>query len=125
MPEEGLGKKYQDGEIIIHQGELGDCMYVVQDGRVEVFLEEDDQVIPLALLGEGELFGEMAIFENEVRSASVRADGSARLLTVDKKNFLSRVHQDSTLAFRLMQKLSHRIREMNAEITRLKAIDNS
>ena len=125
MPEEGLGKKYQDGEIIIHQGELGDCMYVVQDGRVEVFLEEDDQVIPLALLGEGELFGEMAIFENEVRSASVRADGSARLLTVDKKNFLSRVHQDPTLAFRLMQKLSHRIREMNSELTRLKAIDNS
>ena len=124
MQEESLGKIYQNGEIIVQQGELGDCMYVVQQGQVEVYIENQGKEIRLALLGEGELFGEMAIFENEERSANVRADGPARLLTVDKKNFLKRVHQDPSLAFRLMQKMSHTIREMNFEIARLKSIKN-
>ena len=124
MQEESLGKNYQDGEIIVQQGELGDCMYVVQQGQVEVYIENQGKEIRLALLGEGELFGEMAIFEKEVRSANVRAEGPARLLTVDKKNFLKRVHQDPSLAFRLMQKMSHTIREMNFEIARLNSIKN-
>ena len=124
MQEESLGKIYQDGEIIVQQGELGDCMYVVQQGQVEVYIENQGKEIRLALLGEGELFGEMAIFDKEVRSANVRAEGPARLLTVDKKNFLKRVHQDPSLAFRLMQKMSHTIREMNFEIARLNSIKN-
>ena len=122
MAEEALGKNYQDGEVIVCQGDLGDCMYVVQEGQVEVYIQNQGDDIRLAILGEGDLFGEMAIFENEVRSASVRALGKVRLLTVDKQNFLRRVHQDPSLAFRLMQKLSRNIRELNAEISRLKTV---
>jgi len=115
-----LGKNYLDGEIIIRQGEEGDCMYVIQEGQVEVFQEDGGKEIHLAVAGEGEFIGEMAIFEREVRSATVRALGNVRVLTVDKKNFLRRVHQDPSLAYRLVQNLSHRIREMNTELFRLK-----
>jgi CRP/FNR family transcriptional regulator len=116
-----LGKNYLDGEIIIKQGEEGDSMYVIQEGQVEVFQEDGGKEIHLAVAGEGEFIGEMAIFEREVRSATVRALGNVRLLTVDKKNFLRRVHQDPSLAYRLVQNLSHRIREMNTELFRLKS----
>lgn len=114
-----LGKIYQDGEVIVRQGEVGDCMYVVQEGKVEVVLETEGREIRLAELGEGELIGEMAIFDREVRMATVRAFGKARVLTVDERNFLRRVHEDPSLAYRLVRTMSQRIRELTTEVARL------
>ena len=120
MTEGNLGKQYPAGEIIIQQGDVGNHMYVIQEGVVEVFRQDKGREILLAELKEGDMIGEMAIFENEVRSASVRAKTDARLLTVDKKNFLRRIHNDPSLAYKLVQKLSRRIREMNEEVVRLR-----
>ena len=116
-----LGKIYQDGELIICEGEEGDCMYVIQEGEVEVLIKgEEDQDIRLGVRQKGEFIGEMTIFDRDVRSASVRALGQARVLTVDKKNFMRRVHEDPSLAFRLVETMSHRIRELSDEVARLK-----
>jgi CRP-like cAMP-binding protein len=115
-----LGKVYEDGQILIRQGEVGDCMYVIQKGQVAVFREKDGHEVGLAVLGEGEILGEMAVFEREVRSATVRALGEVRALTVDKKNFLRRIREDPSLGFRLMQLMSKRVRDLSNEITRLR-----
>lgn len=114
-----LGKTYQDGEYIIRQGEIGNCMYVIQEGRVEIFLEKDDKQIPLKTRSTGDFFGEMALFDRDVRSASVRAVGAVRILTVDKKNLLPRIHQDPSMAFRILEIMSNRIRELLEEVNRL------
>ena len=114
-----LGKIYHDAETIIKQGEQGDCMYVVQEGLVEIVNESDRDEVLLALRGKGEFFGEMAIFEQAVRSATVRALGEARVLTIDKKNFLRRVYEDPSLAFHIAQILSARIRELSADVSSL------
>ncbi len=111
-----LGKVYQDGETIVRQGEKGDCMYVIQDGQVEVILETEEQEIRIAVSGKGDFFGEMAILEHEVRGATVRALGKARVLTVDKNNFFRGINNDPSLAFRMLETLSHRIRELDAEM---------
>jgi CRP-like cAMP-binding protein len=58
-----LGKIYKDGEAIIHQGDMGDCMFVIQEGQIEVILEKDGKEVKLATRGAGEFFGEMALFE--------------------------------------------------------------
>jgi len=117
-----LGKVYKDGEEIICEGEEGNCMFVIQEGEVEVIIAGDeDQEIRLGVRKEGEFFCEMAIFDRDVRSATVRALGDARVLTVDKKNFMRRVHEDPSLAFRLVETMSHRIRELGEEIARLKS----
>lgn len=113
MESEALGKKYADGEVIVRQGEVGDCMYVIQAGKVEVYQREGDKELRLAVLSEGDVFGEMALFEREVRCATLRALGEVRVLTVDKKTFLRRVHEDPSLAFSILQKMSRRIRELN------------
>ena len=115
-----LGKVFEDGEIIIQQGEVGNCMYVIQDGKVEVLIGKDDQEVQIAVRGEGEFIGEMAIFERDVRSATVRALGPVRMLTIDKKNFLRRISQDPSLAFRLVESMSRRIRELSEENAQLK-----
>ena len=117
-----LGKIYQDGEIIVRQGDVGDCMYVIQDGFVEVVLESGNQQVQLNILGKNEFFGEMAIFEHEIRTATVRALGPVRILTVDHKNFLQRIHEDPSLAYRLMEVMSNRINKLIKEVAKLKHI---
>ena len=62
MDIEGLGRTYGDGEAIVRQGDTGDCMYVVQRGTVEVVRETPEGEVRLAVLGEGDVFGEMALF---------------------------------------------------------------
>ena len=116
-----LGNIYKNGEYIVRQGEPGNCMYEIQGGKVAVFRSEGADEILLAELSKGEFFGEMAIFEHGVRSASVRAVGEARALTIDKKILLRRIAQDPTLAFRILEKMSHRIRELDTELARLKS----
>jgi CRP-like cAMP-binding protein len=95
-------------------------MYVIQEGQVEIIRELDDNRVRLAVRQKGDFFGEMAIFEHEVRSATVRALGNARVLTIDKKNFLRRIHEDPSLAYRMVQTMSRRIRELSVEVTQLR-----
>ncbi len=114
-----LGKVYQDGEVIVRQGEIGDCMYVIQEGQVEVVVERDDREVRLAIRGAGQPIGEMEILEHQPRSATVRALGQARVLTVDRKHFLRHIHQDPSLAYHMMQTMSQRIRELSTEVVRL------
>jgi CRP-like cAMP-binding protein len=111
-----LGKAYRSGDVIVRQGESGDCMYVILEGQIEVLAEEQGKEVRLAVLGEGDFFGEMALFEHAVRSATVRALGDVRVLTVDKRTLLSRIKDDPSLAFRIVEKLSHRIRELDHRV---------
>lgn len=109
-----LGKTYADGEDIVRQGEMGDCMYVVQSGTVEVLQLAGGREQHLAFLEAGDFFGEMAVFEKETRSATVRAKGESRVLKVDKKTLLRRIKEDPLLAVNMLQTMSHRIREVNS-----------
>jgi CRP-like cAMP-binding protein len=63
-------------------------------------------------MGADEIFGEMALFEQETRTATIRAVGPARVLTIDKKNFLGGIHEDPSLALRVVKTMSHRIRDL-------------
>ncbi len=116
-----LGKVYGDGTNIILQGDMGDSMFVVQSGRVEVVqASKKAGEQHLAFLEAGDFFGEMAVFEKEVRSATVRAAGEARVLKIDKKALLRRIREDPLLAVNLLKTMSHRIRDLNMEIARHK-----
>lgn len=113
-----LGKVYADGEVIVRQGETGDCMYTLQEGRLEVVIQQPGRgEVRVGIMEQGAIFGEMAIFEKEVRSATVRALGPARVLTIDKRTFLSRVQEDPSLAFNLVRMMSQRIRKLTAALS--------
>jgi CRP/FNR family cyclic AMP-dependent transcriptional regulator len=115
-----LGRIYEDGEIIVRQGDVGECMFVIQEGEVDILCDENGEEIHIATRHAGDFIGEMAIFDRDVRSATIRAKGEVRILTVDKKNFMSRIHEDPSLAFRIVETMSHRLRELQAEYTKLR-----
>src|SRR5512147_476897 len=121
MEDGKLGKTYSDGEFIVRQGEVGDRMFIIQSGKVRVSRMTDNREIQLAELKEGDFFGEMAIIDREVRSATVSAMGEVRLLSIDKKTFLRRVHEDPSLAYQVLYRMSQKIRELSAELAQLKA----
>jgi len=113
-----LGTVYHDGQDVIRQGEIGDCMYVVQSGQVEVLQSGEYGDQHLAFLEAGDFFGEMAVFEKEKRSATVRSAGESRVLKVDRKTLLRRIGEDPLLAVNLLQTMSRRIRDLNEEIAK-------
>jgi len=114
-----LGKVYLDGDVIIRQGEVGDCMFVIQEGQAEVILENQGQEILLTVQDTGDFFGEMALFDKDVRSATVRALGDTKVLTVDKKNLMRRFLEDPSLAFRLVETMSKRTRNLMDKVAEL------
>ena len=118
-----LGRQFNAGETIIRQGDIGDCMYVIQSGEVEVVQRAGDQEILLGTLTAGDFFGEMAVFEQEVRSATVRALNEVRVITVDKKTLYQRISGDPTLAFRMLEKMSSRLRAISVPYARMSATD--
>lgn len=119
MSEAALGRFYRDGEIVARQGDVGDCMYMVQDGVVEIVRQDDGNDVLLRTATRNELLGEMAIFDHRPRSATIRAKGAARILTLDKKNFLRRINEDPSLAFRMIETMSGRVRELSAQVVEL------
>jgi CRP/FNR family cyclic AMP-dependent transcriptional regulator len=114
-----LGRLYRDGEVIVRQGELGDCMYLILEGKVEVLQRKDEQEYSLAVLEKGDFFGEMGLFDHDVRSATVRALGGAILLTVDKRMFMQRIHEDASFAYKILRRMARRIRELDDLLIRV------
>jgi CRP-like cAMP-binding protein len=119
VSDSSLGRVYHDGEFIVRQGEVSEGMFVIQEGAVDVVVNKDGREVFLRTLGKGEFIGEMGIFERLPRSATVRARGDARLLSVDRKTFLRRIHEDPSLAFRVVETLSRRVRDLTDEVARL------
>ena len=74
---------YEAGDVIFEQGDVGDCMFVVRSGEIEVVRDGTR----IAVLGEGEYFGEAALLSNEPRSAAVRALQPSNLLSISKADF--------------------------------------
>ena len=116
MRNKKLGRLYTDGEVVIKQGDQGDCLYVIQEGKVEVIDDSGKTEIKLAELGETEFFGEMGLFEKDVRSCTVRVIGEANIMTIDKRNFYKTIQKDPSLAYRLLEKMSNRLRETNKKL---------
>jgi CRP-like cAMP-binding protein len=115
-----LGRVYRDGEDIVKQGEVGDCMYIIQQGTADVIRTEDGESTVVDTMQSGELFGEMAIVENTVRSSTVKARGTVRAITIDRKTFLRRIQEDPSLAISVLEVLCHRVRNLDDTIAKLK-----
>lgn len=114
--EDSLGKDYKDGSIIFKENSVGKEMYVILSGKVNIIKEKGDVETILATLEEGDFFGEMSLFDNHPRSATVKASGDVKLLEINQNSFLKKISKDPSLAFRILEKMSQRIRKMDEKI---------
>lgn len=116
-----IGKSYPDGAVIVAQGDIGEVMYVLQKGQVElVHVDDGGREEILNVLDPGETFGEMSLFSDQPATVTIRAKGEARVLSVDKRLFLQRIQEDPSLAFHLLRRLSQRLQSQAGEIVRLR-----
>lgn len=120
MYAEMTGKVYQKGDVIVRQGEVGDCMYVISSGKAQVLVKKGSKQVRIATLGPRDFFGEMAIFDREKRSATVQAMSELQVIVIDKKTFEKTIVKMPWLAFGVLEKMSQRIREADRELLKLK-----
>ncbi|KKO19639.1 MAG: hypothetical protein DCC43_04665 [Candidatus Brocadia sp.] len=117
MSEESLlGRLYKDNETIVEEGMQSRTMYVIQGGKVKVVKNDNGNETILALLGEGDIFGEMSLFDASPRSATIKAIGEARVLAIEHEGLLKRIKMDPTLALRMIKQMCQRIRDLNARL---------
>jgi len=114
--ESSLGKNYKDGDSIFEEDSIGREMYIILTGKVKVIKKKGDVETTLATLEEGDFFGEMSLFDNNPRSATVKALGNIKLLEINQKNFLKKISRDPSLAIRMLEKMSQRIRKTDEKI---------
>ena len=98
------------GKVIFGQGDKGDKMYVVRSG--EVAIERDGAVVET--VGEGGIFGEMALIDGSPRAATARAKTPCEVVALSEKTFLFLVHETPYFAIAVMRTLADRLRRSNA-----------
>ena len=112
-------RDFAGGEMVFREGDRSDTCYVMRSGRVRAIREHTDgRTITLATFGPGEIFGELAMFDEERRSATIEAldaTETAAILGSDMRRLL-RTHPD--IAVKLLAALGRRLRETNERLTR-------
>jgi CRP/FNR family transcriptional regulator, cyclic AMP receptor protein len=100
---------YAAGSIIFKEGDAANIMYVVQSGEVEIRIKG----ILLETVGEGGIFGEMALIDDAPRSATVTAKTDVAVVPIDEKRFEFLVTQTPNFAIKIMRIMSERLRAMH------------
>jgi CRP-like cAMP-binding protein len=114
-------QRYEPGEVIFEEGDLGDSLFVIVGGQVEVVRRgPDGDIRPLTVLGPPEFFGEMGLIDRDYRSATVRAQGEAELLKLTAQDLRTfrQAHGDgfTFVVVNIARSLSARLREANARL---------
>ena len=100
---------FEGGEALFVTGEPADSAYLIDQGEVEILVDGDAGEIRVGTLGRHELFGELAIFLNSQRSATIRAAGPLGVLKIDADVFLRMVTGNEQAALGVMRILSDKI----------------
>lgn len=117
-------RTYPKGSVIVFEDDPGDTLYLVAGGQVKVVLiGEDGREVILSVLGEGSFFGEMALLDDQPRSAHVIAMDDSILLLLRRDDFQARLRQSPAVAISLLAELSGRLRLADEKIGALVLLD--
>lgn len=111
-------KNYSKKNIVFHEGDYGDALYIIKNGRIKISkVAIDGREKTLTILKAGDFFGEMAIFDNMPRSATSEAmDNDVKLLSISKSDFEKVIFENPSIAIAIMKDLTRRIRQINEQV---------
>ena len=110
--------------LLFAQGSPGDALYIIQRGKVKVVLSDvEGKEVILTVLGSGDFFGEMALIDDEPRSAGVMTMESSEFYVISKSDFRTCIASQPELATNLMRHLSRRLRAADQKIGSLALMD--
>jgi CRP/FNR family transcriptional regulator len=114
-----IPRSFPKGARVFHEGDTSDACYVIRSGEVRVTREHPDgRAIALATLGPGELVGELAMLDGEVRSASVEALSDVELLAISAADMRGLLERNADITAKLVVALTRRVRETNERVAR-------
>ncbi len=118
LAEEVEQVNYKAGEIIFHEYDTGDALYVVEEGAVRIWVtDEDVQEVTLAELKPGQLFGEMAVLDRGQRSSSATATVDTHLHRLSSDNFEKFLMEHPECAIDVICEIAARLRQTNLLVT--------
>jgi len=117
-------RSHPRGSVILSQGDPGEALFLIRSGQVKVtVVAEDGREVILSVLGPGSFFGEMALVDDEPRSAHVIAMEDSALLQLRREDFRARLRSAPELAISLLSELSRRLRRADDTIASLMLLD--
>ena len=108
----GTNIKYPAGSIVFSEGDMGNCMYVVQSGVIEMVIH--DKVVDVC--GPNEAIGFMSVIDTEPRTSTARVREDAELSIIDQRKFRFMIDEVPNFATYIMGAMAHRIRGMGKAI---------
>ena len=112
-------RSFAAGEVVFREGDRSDTCYVVAAGHARAIREHSDgRTITLAHFGPGDIFGELAIFDDESRSATVEALDALQTIAILGPDFRRLLDQHGQMAVKLVVALGRRLREANERLAR-------
>ncbi len=107
-----------DGDVLFDQGDEGDTLYAVTEGAIELsVLSREGRKLSLDILRPGDMFGEIALFDPSVRTASAIAVGDTHVLSVRNADLLRELRRAPELAVDLVKLAGQRMRWMNRQLS--------
>ncbi len=117
-------KTYPKGSVIFLEGDPGDALYLILSGEVKVMiLGFDGREFILSFLRAGDFFGEMSLFDDRPRSATVMTTEDSTFLVLHKQAFFNQVKHSSTILFKFILSFCARLRETDEKIGNLALLD--
>ena len=124
ISEKMIARHYESGKFIFFEDSEGEqCFFVVQGSVKVTRLSKDGREVILAMLNEGEFFGEMALLDGESRSANVIALEETEVLTLNREDFLVVLHDYPQIAIQLLKEMADRLRKSDRQIASLSLSD--
>ena len=124
ISEKMIARHYKSGKFIFLEDSEGEqCFFVVQGSVKVTRLSKDGREVILAMLNEGEFFGEMALLDGESRSANVIALEETEVLTLNREDFLVVLHDYPQIAIQLLKEMADRLRKSDRQIASLSLSD--
>jgi CRP/FNR family cyclic AMP-dependent transcriptional regulator len=112
-------RSFPKGTRVFHEGDHSDACYIIREGSFRVTREHPDgRAITLANLGPGDIFGELAMLDGEVRSASVEALSDGDLLALPAADVRGLLARHPEITVKLVAALVRRLRQANERISR-------
>lgn len=117
-------REYPKNSVIVFEDDPGDALYIVSTGQVKVVLiGEDGREVILSVLDDGDFFGEMALIDDEPRSAHVIAMRDSHLLVLRREDFQAQLEQHPQIALKVLRVLVQRLRRADEKIGGLVLLD--